>query len=150
GVVAGVFVVIVLIAGMAALTTSARVGLDVVNQHSNAMMLRNYAVEHEGEFPQADEASNVFRTSTDAFRYLMKYDTNVSESSFWVPGNPEKSIWTDDGRLAADETCMIYATGQTDKANPDSPLIADEMETPGIYGPHHPWLRNGVAVVGYV
>jgi len=33
---------------------------------------------------------------------------------------------------------------------PDSPVLADEMISPGVYGAGHPWLKEGCAVVAYL
>lgn len=123
---------------------------DAVNQRSIVMSMINYAKDHDGRFPTANDAGVPFTNSTEAFQYLIEHSDGLKEEYFYVPGNPQKRRGADNDRvLTVQENCLIYVTEQNDAMSMDSPLTADEMETPGVYGKNHPWLKNGRAAVGY-
>jgi len=122
---------------------------DPTNQRSIIMSMIDYAKEHEGRFPDKDDGVP-FATSTEAYQYLLELG-ELKEEYFYTRRNPEKSQWpNEDGTLTVHENCMVYVTGQNDSMSIDSPLTADEMEEPGIYGKRHPWLKRRYAVIGYV
>jgi len=123
---------------------------DAVNQRAIALTLIDYAKEHDGEFPNLDEDGEPFTSSTEVFNMLIR-DYGLHETMFYIPGNPDKrSLPNGDGILQPHENCMIYVRGQNDSMPANSPLVADEMEAPGIYGKYHPWLKDGWAIVAYV
>jgi len=119
---------------------------DRANQLRGIMMsLHQYAGDHQGQFPPA-----VGGNSTDTLQILITPE-GLSDRHFYLPGNPGKrTAPNDDGKLEPHENCVTYVSGQSEATPIDSPLVADEMLTPGVYGKHHIFLRNGIAFVGYV
>lgn len=124
---------------------------DIVRQHSIAKHLIFYAKEHQGNLPVQDEAGATFTTSTEAFQFLMESSEAFRDDYFYRAGNPAKRTRpVNDGSLNPSENGVIYVTGLNLSMPPDSPLIADEMESPGVYGAHHPRLKKGQAIVAYL
>lgn len=135
--------------GLAAAKSLAQITKDTLNVRTIIFCCREYASKHDGQFPNLDKQGNRFNNSTDVFNILIR-ETGVSEEMFYVPGNPSKRIPNMDGILQPEENCYVYVCGQYDTMNPNSPLVADEMVAPGVYGDRHPWLNDGVAVVGFI
>lgn len=129
----------------------ARMTKDQAHVRQILMACKLYALDHEGVFPTVDESGTRFTTSTAAFNELMVKIDLDTEELFYVEGNYMKPRGPNmDGVLTAEENCYSYVTGQTDATSARSPLVADEMESPGVYGYTHPWLNQGKAVVGFV
>lgn len=130
---------------------SERRKLDATRQRGIVMALLDYANDHEGTLPSQSAGGGSFTNSTDAFQYLIEYSDGLKEEHFYVPGNPTKRrAPNNDGKLLPEENRLAYVTGLNTSMPPDSPVTADEMESPGVYGANHPWLRDGYAVAGYL
>lgn len=128
------------------LSSSSRIRQDAVNQRTIVMCMINYSKDHAGAFP-----SGASGHPTTVFQELINQTDGLKEEYFYVPGNPGKRKGANnDGELLDEENCLIYVAGQNNSMPADSPLIADEMEKPGVYGRNHPWLKDGFAIVGYV
>jgi len=125
---------------------------DAVNQRSIVMSLRDYAAENEGQFPAHDDDGVAFTNSTAAFHHLLKNSDGLKEEYFNISSHPEKGSRgaNGDGELLPVENCLAYVTGMNTAMPPDSPITADEMDSPGVYGAKHPWLQDGFAIVGYL
>jgi len=154
-----IFVVLVVFAGpiMWILETpnspfirSGRQKLNATQQRSIVMVLHAYAKDHEGNLPSQNAGGASFTNSTDAYQFLLQ-ETGLKEQSFYTPGQPMKRKGANNnGELLPEENCLIYVSGLNTSMPPDSPVIADEMESPGVYGANHPWLKDGSAVVTYL
>lgn len=116
--------------------------------------LRIFANENDGSFPSRDESGREFTTSTEVFNYLLKSACIDSERVFWIKtGHPRKSRMPpiEDHRLEASENVYGYVSGLTDTSLAESPMVFEGlMDSPGVYGPHHPWLSKKQAMVGFV
>lgn len=133
------------------LCSSGRYVKGAVNQRSIVMSLISYSNDNKGHFPSHDLDGAAFTSSTNAYQYLIRNSDGLKEEYFYVPGNPEKRNWANnDGELLPEENCLAYVTGLNTSMPPDSPITADEMESTGVYGANHPWLKDGFAVVGYL
>lgn len=115
-----------------------------------------YAMDFNGVYPtrvkteEERRAGLDFQNSTDAFNELIREVDLGTEEIFFVQGNPEKLLPPNqDGELVPEENSYIYVIGQTDDTPARSPLIAHEMVKVAEYGPNHPWLKTGRAIVGY-
>lgn len=132
----------------------ARMQQDLSQVSQILKMCKLHAMDWEGGFPLLDPDSTsdeLFKTSTEAFNHLMETVEIHDEAVFYVRGNPDKLAKPNgDGFLEKRENSYVYVTGQSDSFSAVSPLIADEMASPGVYGSKHPWLRQGKAVVGTV
>ncbi|MFT5470890.1 MAG: type II secretory pathway pseudopilin PulG [Verrucomicrobiales bacterium] len=136
------------------MTEKARISKDVHHQSQILKMLKLFGMDNDGGYPTFDFDSGDdvrYTNSTDVFNHLM-YEVDIQEESiFYVKGNPTKpSPPNGDGMLTKNENSYSYVAGQTDSMSGRSPLIADEMDEPGVYGANHPWLRQGQAVVGFL
>ena len=107
-----------------------------------------YAMDHNGFYPA--KRGSGFATSTGAFNELLTAVELGSEVMFYGGGMRDKrKPPNEDGILVRHENCLIYVSGQSDSTRADSPLVADEMESPGVYGSASPRLRTGRVMVGY-
>lgn len=134
----------------------ARMRKDAAHVDQIVKACKLYAMDHNGHYPTkvenaADRAAGLdFQTSTEAFNELIEKVDLGTEEIFYIQGNPMKLLPpNNDGVLMPEENSYIYVIGQTDSSPERSPLIADEMESPGVYGENHPWRRSGRVVVGY-
>ncbi|MFT5469068.1 MAG: prepilin-type N-terminal cleavage/methylation domain-containing protein [Verrucomicrobiales bacterium] len=134
----------------------ARMSKDQQHMKEVLKMFGLYAMDNDGGYPASDtdedtEDDSLFSDSTAAFVELMKETDIDSEEIFYVKGNLEKNRPPNgDGVLEAKENCYSYVVGQHSGVSGRSPIVADEQDGPGTYGPNHPWLTNGKAVVGFV
>ena len=128
----------------------AKIAKDIANVRQIVLACRTYAADNDGVFPGYSEDGEMLKTSTEVFNILLSEGYLDSESLFWTPGNPDKPTPpNEDGILTKEENCYAYVVGQSDSTFSRSPLVADEMESPGIYGEKHPWLKSRNVVVGY-
>jgi len=104
--------------------------------------------EESGDGGGGDEDGE-FSTSTDAFNVLIEGNYIDQESIFWYTTTAKPRPPKEDGELEDDECTYTYVMGQSDATYSRSPLVADEQESTGTYGEHHPWLVARKAVVGY-
>lgn len=112
-----------------------------------------YAMDWDGIYPCTDTSKSdagEFTNSTDAFNELIRVVKFGPEDLFYVPTkNPAKSKPNLDGVLTAAENNFSYVVGQSDSTPARSPLVADEMISPGVVGEYHPWLHRKRIIVGY-
>ncbi len=132
---------------------SAKITKDVSNARQIILSCNSFASDYDGLFPSFDPESegddSSFSTSTDAFNVLIP-DYVDQESIFYTAGNPDKPrAPSENSELEQSENSYVYVSGQTNTTFSRSPLVADEMESPGTYGENHPWLKSKKAVVGY-
>lgn len=112
---------------------------------------KGYANDHDGAFPGVWNDQYKIQTSTEAFNDLLKWDDSLTESQFYVRGNPLKRRRPNgDGVLTANENGYAYVAGQNLETPKHSPLILHEMESTGVYGANHPYFKEHRVVVGYL
>ncbi len=132
-----------------------KIRTDVNKIRSITTACASFAADWDGVYPSFDpdaDKKSRFTTSTEAFNVLIPEYVD-SEAIFWIQTrNPAKlKPPHEDGVLTRNENTYVYVTGQTNTSFSGSPLIADgEMESPGVYGKYHPWLKQKIAVVAYV
>lgn len=152
-----VVVVVLILVGLPTITvtpdTHSPMMRDVARVDQIIKSCKLYAQDHNGVYPASVEnlAENPrFTTSTEAFNELIRGVDLGTEELFYSKGLPDKPIPPNqDGILTKAENCFIYVIGQGDETPARSPLIANEMASPGVYGANHPWLNKGAAIVGY-
>lgn len=137
-------------------TNRARLMRDMAQVDQIIKACKLYAQDWDGLYPiQVTTVDGVdtlehFNSSTEAFNDLIEQVGLGTEEFFYLYGNPAKPVRPNqDGTLTKAENCYVYVSGQTDSTPARSPLIANEMESPGVYGANHPWLKQGKAVIGY-
>ena len=147
-------IVITIIAVLASIALPAFSGIkergdqtkDLSNGKQIALALRQFAVDHNAQYPNFapaasyDVASGALTTSNDAFWWLFPDGAEPgylqSEQIFAVPGSaytpkpPDNALDapTDGARvktLALGENSYEYVSGLTDTSNPTFPIIAD-------------------------
>lgn len=138
----------------------ARMSKDQQHMKEVLKMFKLYAMDNEGSYPSIDTSDDgggdggddtLFTNSTDAFNELMRETDVDAEEVFYVKGNPTKPRSPNgDGILEPKENSYSYVVGQSDSMSGRSPIIADEMDGQGTYGPNHPWLSRGEAIIGFV
>ena len=134
----------------AKMAENAQIAYDVSNARQIVLACRAYAADNDGVYPGFSSEGEMLQTSTEVFNVLLDEGYLDTESLFWTPGNPNKpSPPIEDGTLTKEENCYTYVSGQHESTFSRSPLVADEMESPGFYGENHPWLRSRKVVVGY-
>ena len=130
---------------------------DVNNIKQILLGSRAFAADWEGLYPsfdpdaEGDSEEGDFTTSTDAFNVLIP-DYIDTEIVFWMQTkHPDKlRPPAEDGELESDENVYAYVSNQTDTSFSRSPLVADGlMDSPGVYGEYHPWLKSKKAVIGF-
>lgn len=133
----------------------ALINKDMSNARQILIGLSSFASDWNGKLPGGVPELGPVKTSTDAFQMLMPYYLDT-ESVFWYARKPGKlQPPVEDNTLHPHEVTYIYVAGQEiagiqEPAETRSPLVADEQDSPGIYGEHHPWLKQKKAVVGYL
>lgn len=116
---------------------------DLANARQVAVALKNFASDHDGEFPNkkpttdyegATELTRVDK-SNDAFwwlfpGYLIKEEIFAVPGSAWSPTPPDNSLDAPgSGRrlntLRQSECAYLYVTGLNENSKPEFPLLAD-------------------------
>ena len=116
---------------------------DLLNARQIAFALKNFAVDHDGAFPNkkpaedynaADDLADANK-SNDAFwwlfpTYLNREDIFAVPGSAWSPSSPDNRVDPAGSTervetLRRGECAYMYVTGLTEVSNPEFPLLAD-------------------------
>jgi hypothetical protein len=116
---------------------------DLSNAREIALALKNFAVDHEGGFPNKEPAEDYgvaddltsANKSNDAFwwlfpTYLTREDIVTVPGSAWSPTPPDNKLDAPESAertetLRQGECAYLYVTGLNDTSNPELPLLAD-------------------------
>lgn len=116
---------------------------DLANGRQVAFALKNFAVDHNGAFPNKEPSTDYASAddltsgnkSNDAFWwllsiYLTREDIFTVPSSAWSPGPPDNKLDSAESGERVDtlrqrECAYLYVTGLNEPSNPEFPLLAD-------------------------
>ena len=116
---------------------------DLSNARQIALALKNFATDHDGEFPNKEPGADYTgaddltsgNKSNDAFWwlfpvYLTSEDIFTVRGSAWSPSPPDNKLDSPGSTerletLRQGECAYLYVTGLNDNSNPEFPLVAD-------------------------